>query len=150
MSRQPYNILVIPYIRTENAAKYCILKRKDMDIWQFVAGGGEGSECPEEAALRECFEETGIQARIYRKLETSGHVPAIYFSEEAQSIWGPTVIVIPVYCFAVETNRPDIRISGEHIEYRWLDYDSASSLLHFDLDKTALYEIHESIRRNIL
>lgn len=39
--RAPYNVLVLPYMINENKTLFCIFKRQDMQIWQFVAGGGE-------------------------------------------------------------------------------------------------------------
>ena len=45
MSRAPFQVLVIPYrYCTDGSLEYCLLKRTDMGIWQFVAGGGETGE----------------------------------------------------------------------------------------------------------
>ena len=44
--RAPYNVLVLPYFRTEWKTTYCIFKREDLDVWQFIAGGGEEGEAP--------------------------------------------------------------------------------------------------------
>ena len=115
--RSPRNILIVPYLRAESSEYYCIFKRKDMDIWQFVSGGAEDDESPEQAAKREFFEETGISSIAVRPLKTHGSVPAKCFSREAQTIRGPETIVIPVYCFAAEVSHPKIRISDEHTEY---------------------------------
>ena len=34
--RAPYNVLVLPFRRTSDDILYCILKRKDLGIWQFT------------------------------------------------------------------------------------------------------------------
>ena len=34
--RAPYNVLVLPFCRTSDDILYCILKRKDLGIWQFT------------------------------------------------------------------------------------------------------------------
>ena len=147
MSRLPYNILVVPYTRIASAVHYCIFKRSDMNIWQFVAGGGEDLETPDSAAKRELFEETGILTDNLLQLEARGFVPAYHFPKEAQDAWGEKVTAIPVYCFAVETGNLVIQLSDEHTEYRWVDFDTAIKHLYFDLDKSAVNEINQHLHR---
>lgn len=140
MARAPYNVLVIPYFFENDKVKYCIMMREDMKIWQFIAGGGEEGEVPMVTAKREVFEESGIRDfKSFNQLETKTFVPTKYF-KNARELWG-NKYVIPVHCFAMETYNQDIVMSQEHIEYKWLTYEEAEILLHFDVDKTALYEI---------
>ena len=40
-------------------------------VWTFAKGGPEPGELPEHTALREVFEETGVRARILRKIPGS-------------------------------------------------------------------------------
>ena len=58
--RAPFQILAIPYKYQNDTLLYCILHRSDYDQWQFIAGGGEDKETPEDAAKREIREEGGI------------------------------------------------------------------------------------------
>lgn len=44
-----------------------LTQRKDVPVWVFPGGGIERGEKPEEACLREVYEETGLKARIQRK-----------------------------------------------------------------------------------
>lgn len=36
----------------------------------------------------------------------------------------------------------DIPLSPEHSEYRWLRYEEAQAMIHFDGNRTALWELH--------
>lgn len=42
--------------------------RSDFPVWNLTGGGIEEGESPEEAAVREAFEETGFTVKIVRKL----------------------------------------------------------------------------------
>ena len=39
MARARYQVLVIPYCITDGQVRFCAFRRKDLDIWQFIAGG---------------------------------------------------------------------------------------------------------------
>ena len=56
----PFQILAIPYRYINDTPFYCVQHRSDCDQWQFIAGGGEDKETPEEAAKREILEEGGV------------------------------------------------------------------------------------------
>lgn len=147
MARAPYNTLVIPYIVENGLVKYCVLLREDMKVWQFIAGGGEDDEAPIDAAKREAIEEIGILGfKSFREIETKTYVPTKYF-KNARELWGDR-FVIPVHCFAMETYDKNIMLSDEHLSYLWLAYEEAENILHFDVDKTALYEIDCQIKYN--
>lgn len=147
MSRAPYNVLVLPYYIYENNVEYCIFKRSDMNIWQFIAGGGENDEEPRTAAIRESLEEASISPNSnYRRLVSMGYVSVENFSEKVRQTWGEKS-VIPVFTFSVNLDKKDIVISDEHTEFKWCNYTEANERLHFDLDKTALYELNEKIKR---
>ena len=140
--REPYNVLFLPYRKTSCGVKYCIFLRRDLEIWQFIAWGGENSETPVEAAKREAFEEAGLsQDNEYYKLTSSTHIPVFYFSNVIRTAWGNDVYVIPIYCYATYVTNARVAISYEHKDFRWVSYKQAVGLLHFDIDKTALWEL---------
>jgi dATP pyrophosphohydrolase len=118
-----------------------------MGIWQFIAGGGEDAETPLTAAVRESYEEAGIPTDLsYFELTTKTHVPVSCFSSDAQKSWGDTTFVIPVHCFAVEVPSHEIVLSDEHKRYQWEGYDTAKNMLHFDVDRTALWELSRRLK----
>lgn len=117
-----------------------------MKIWQFIAGGGELGESYKESALREFSEETGIQTCEDKliALDAMSTVRINNFPE----LLSTNKYVIPVHCFAYPADSIKITLSREHTEYRWVEYDEAMKLLNFDLDKTALWELSQRIKRN--
>ncbi len=140
--RAPFQILVIPFRRTATGLEFAVLKRSDADYWQFVAGGGEDGETPIEAAQRETQEEVGITGDLIQ-LDSLSTVPKDCFAAES---WGQDVYVIPEHCFAVDTGDHVIALSGEHTELRWVPYERARSLLEWDSNRNALWELNERLK----
>ncbi len=147
MARAKYQVLVLPFLRTGDERKYCVFKRRDMGIWQFVSGGGEETdESVLYSARREAFEEAGISyERNCFPLETRASLPS-YLFPFATAIWGRDLLVVPEYAFAVETPDERVILSDEHTEYRWVSYDEAMQLLYFDSNKTALWELDSKLK----
>lgn len=142
--RAPFQVLVIPFRSTGPALEFAVLKRSDAGFWQFVAGGGQVGETPLQAARRETAEETGITGDL-RPLDSQATVPKDCF--RAAESWGEDVYVIPEYCFAVPVVGEDIRLSSEHTEYRWVPYERACSLLKWDSNRNALWELNQRLMK---
>ena len=137
MPKAPFQVLVIPWRRTPRF-EVAVLHRGDSDVWQFVSGGGEDGESVTAAAAREALEEIGASSPVLA-LDSTCSVPASWFA--AWQSWPAKVIVIPEHAFAVEAT--DVVLSSEHRAVRWLGITAAMSLLTFDSNKTALWELHE-------
>ena len=103
MARARYQVLVIPYCITDGQVRFCAFRRKDLDIWQFIAGGGEDEDASIiESARREAFEEAGIPVTCsYSPLDTCCSIPADCF-RDAEALWGQDCFVVPEYAFAVK------------------------------------------------
>ena len=142
--RAPFQILVIPFRSTASAFEFAVLKRSDTDYWQFVAGGGEVGETPMQAAERETAEEIGITSNV-RPLNSQSTVPKDCFA--AADSWGEDVYVIPQHCFAVLVADDDIRLSSEHTEFQWVSYEQAYSLLKWDSNRNALWELNQRLMK---
>jgi len=39
----------------------------------------------------------------------------------------------------------EVNISSEHVASKWLNYEDAIDLLHFDIDKTALWKLNKRL-----
>lgn len=152
MARAKYQVLVIPYRKSDDEVLYCIFQRSDMaDCWQFVAGGGEEEDgVPLISARREAFEEAGIPLDApFIQLETTSSISTEHFPK-ARLHWGKHCLVIPEYCFAVELSHKSIRISDEHTRFAWVDYATAMERLQYDSNKVALWELDNKIKLEVL
>ncbi|HAN20535.1 MAG: hypothetical protein A2Y15_06050 [Clostridiales bacterium GWF2_36_10] len=138
--RAPFQILAIPYKIINKISYFCVMHRSDFDQWQFIAGGGEDSETPIEAAKREVFEEAGIMTHNITQLTSMCYIPTDIFPERYLKNWSSNIYVVPEHSFAFECNE-EIVLSHEHIECHWLSYDEACKILRWDSNKTALYEL---------
>lgn len=146
--RTPFQILAVPYRFIKNGLYFCVFRRADSDIWQFIAGGGEDNEKPIQAALREIKEEANVTAEKITELKSVAFVPAEIVTETIRAHWDKNIFVIPEYSFAFECNA-DPTISCEHSEYKWLPYDTARKLLKWESNKVAMYEIMCRLGNNV-
>ena len=87
MARAKYQVLVIPYHIENGNVKYCIFKRNDMKVWQFIAGGGEDEdETIIISAKREAYEEANIDMDCkYSVLDTQNSIPTYCFKEASDT-----------------------------------------------------------------
>lgn len=142
MPRAPFQVLVFPFMKTGTGFRFAVLRRNSATggYWQGIAGGGEEGERPEEAARREAAEEAGIPLNAaLARLDTMTMIPVI---NVCGFRWGNDVPVIPEYAFGVEVQSESLMLSGEHAEYIWGDIDAVMSLVKWDSNRTALWELN--------
>lgn len=143
MPRAPYNVLVIPYRRVANEYEFAVFQRADGSMWQFIAGGGEGGEAPGLAAQREAWEEAGISGPLeWTALDSQASIPRTAFPDAE---WPSDVYVVPEFCFAVDVGAAELRLSGEHGQFAWLDHAAARDRLTWDSNRVALWELTERL-----
>lgn len=145
MPRAPYQILVYLYRRSsESMLEFALFERSDMHFWQGIAGGGEDAETPLQAAQRETWEETGINLLDgWIPLDSTASIPTREI--KAARLWGDQVFVIPQHAFGVAADERKITLSAEHTRCGWFAYDAAVSMLRFDSDRTALWELNQRL-----
>jgi dATP pyrophosphohydrolase len=146
MQKREFQILVFPFRKCGKAGcQYAIFKTKEGDYWQAIAGGGNSGECFLEAAKREALEEGGIpESADYFVLETVNSVAIHNFIEPTPK----GKYVISEHCFAVDCAEIEIVLSPEHSEYRWVDYKTAEKMLHWDSNRTAIWELEQRMIDN--
>ena len=68
---------VFAIIFSQDKQKIVMVKRRDFPLWVIPGGGIDVGETPEDACIREVFEETGLKCRIVRKI-TEHHQKALF------------------------------------------------------------------------
>ena len=125
---------VIIFRTINNEREFLVLKQKPTrgDSWQPVTGGIEKEEEVMDAAKREVEEETGITE--YIRIIDKVHFFK-YKNEDG--------VVLEEYVFGVEVH-PDteIKISGEHVDFKWCSFDEAISLLKHEDNKMAFKKLN--------
>ena len=66
-----------------------------------------------------------------------------------QKAGGPDVVVLPMYFFGMPYDG-EITLSEEHLALRWLPYKQADAIVSMPDQNTALWELHERLKRGNL
>ena len=107
--------------------RFLLIKNKRSAHWGFPKGHVEQGETPEQTAMREVLEETGIHIRI---------LPDFSYKSD-YTIQGK--VEKSVIIFLAGTKDVQTIIQREEIDdYIWLVYDRAVEMLRFDNDKMIL------------
>ncbi|AUY10660.1 NUDIX hydrolase [Aeromonas sp. ASNIH2] len=149
--RTAKQVLVIPYFIRDAVLQMVILKRADLDIWQWVAGGVEENESLDEAARRECSEELGIACCDNPLLPLESHctIPKSHF--DLQGAAYEHLYTITEYAFAIELKVSDkIALSEEHSEHMFTTYPQLKDLKIWDSNRTAAWELRQRLLDNHL
>ena len=98
--------------------------------WDFVKGKVEKGETPHETALRETKEETGItNIEFIDGFEESVEYDFRFKKEDIHK---------KVIFFLAKTNEKNIKLSHEHNDYLWLEYNDALKKTTFENAKNVL------------
>jgi len=122
---------IVFYIEPDGEVKYLFLKHKPTS-WDFPKGLIEKGESLEDAALRECREETGLQdielvpgfketIRFFFKVKYK------YLLKRGLKM-GEIVLKFVTY-FLVQSKTKDVRVSFEHDDYEWVNFEKAMEIL---------------------
>jgi len=124
----------------DGTIKYLLLKHK-ADYWNFPKGIVEKGEELKEAALREIREETGLKEI---KLIPGFKETIRYFFKAKYDYQivrgfkiGQMVLKFVTY-FLAESKNEEVKISSEHEDYAWLDFEGM-------MGKFKKYKINQNI-----
>ena len=125
--------------------KYLLLyypsgSKSKKDYWDFPKGHIERGEKEINTVLREVKEETGLEnIEIIKGFKE--HIK--YFFKFKRQI----VFKIVTFYLA-KTEKKDVKISSEHIGYKWLSYKEALNQLNFDNAKKILKKANKFLIEN--
>ncbi|AYH00912.1 NUDIX domain-containing protein [Pectobacterium parmentieri] len=142
--REPKQVLIIPYVIDKDELYLYILKRRDMDYWQWVAGGVEENETILDAAIRESSEELGLilNEKNFIQLESVCSIPRCYFNSDKE--WEDDFYTVTEYSFAVRlSTNSRINLSNEHSEMNIIKYSDLKKYNTWDSNRTAAWELRE-------
>lgn len=131
----------IIYRKEKNKTFYLVLKY-GYGHWDFVKGkiGDEvKGEKALDAVIREAEEESGI--KDLRFIEGFKQKLNYFFRKEDKTYY-KTVIF-----FLAETKTKEIKLSSEHTDYRWLEYEEALEQLTFKNAKNILKKANDFLQR---
>ncbi|MHA1271358.1 MAG: bis(5'-nucleosyl)-tetraphosphatase [Candidatus Helarchaeota archaeon] len=105
--------------------------------WGFPKGNFELGETAIETARREIEEETGLNDIVF--LDDFSETIEYYY-------YNKTKIHKFVIFFLGESKSEDVKISYEHLNYKWLPFSDAIKLLQFKNSKNILKKAHEKLK----
>jgi 8-oxo-dGTP pyrophosphatase MutT (NUDIX family) len=120
----------IVLFRKEKIGNLFLLLHYPSGHWDFVKGKMEKGESIKETAIRETQEETGITDIVF--LEDFEEWIKYDFQYQGELVHKKVVF------FLAETKETDVKISHEHLDYTWMDYNTAMEKTTFDNAKTVL------------
>jgi dihydroneopterin triphosphate diphosphatase len=146
---KPYKLPVSVLVLVHTAAlDVLLLERADRPgFWQSVTGSQTAGETLEETAVRELFEETGIDARQYLLSDWQKHnVFEIY--PHWRYRYAPGVTHNTEHVFAVQVPEPvAVTVSPrEHLAYTWLPWREAADKAFSWTNSEAILELPERLR----
>lgn len=129
--------------RNENREQFYLLLNYHFksDYWDFPRGNLEPGEHSIEAAEREIREETGFTEKDIEFI--SG------FKENVQwfYVWQGTRRFKSVTYFLAKAKKMDVKLSEEHLGYKWLLFDAAFKQLTHDNSKQVLKKAEEFLNK---
>jgi len=120
----------IVLFRKEDSKILFLLLHYPSGHWDFVKGKMEKGESPHETAVRETEEETGITDIVF--LENFEEWIKYDFQYQGELVHKKVVF------FLAETKTKEVKISHEHLNYTWMDYNTSMEKTTFDNAKTVL------------
>jgi len=130
--------------RKEDGKIYYLLLHYESGHWDFPKGHIEKDEKEEDTVKREVAEETGIEdVKIIKGFKEwiKYFYRNTYGLDETEKKKVPWTFKIVTFYLA-ETKTEEVKISFEHIGYKWLPYEQAFGQLTFKNAKEILKKAH--------
>jgi dihydroneopterin triphosphate diphosphatase len=140
--KQPVSALIV--IHTP-LLEVLLLERADYPgYWQSVTGSRDGEETLGETAVREVFEETGIDARLYKLTDwRKQNVYDIYPKWQHRYPPGTTHNTEHVFSLELPERLPVKLSPREHLSCMWLPWHEAADKVFSPSNRSAILELPE-------
>jgi len=132
---------IIIFRRSDGERLYLLLHYQFKgDYWDFPRGNLRKDETPKQAAIREAAEETSLSEDDLMFFKG--------FEEGASWFYklGKKPVEKRVTYFLAETRREEVRISEEHVGFKWLNFKNALRLLKYKNSKKLLLRAEDFLQ----
>ena len=140
--KQPVSALVVIYT---SSLEVLLLERADYPgYWQSVTGSRDGDESMRETAVREAYEETGLDAKLYKLTDwQTENVYPIY--EKWRHRYPPGTTHNTEHVFGLELpGKTAVELSPrEHLSHLWLPWQEAAEKVFSPSNRAAILQLPE-------
>ncbi len=128
---------IVFFRKTQNGINFLLLNYPS-GHWDLVKGHVENNEKPQDAAIRESKEETGItDIKFIDEFEEKIEYYFKYNNEDIHK---------KVTFFLSETEQEKIILSHEHLDFIWLDFDEAMKKITFKTAKSVVKKANDLLQ----
>jgi len=130
---------VVYHLTKDGQIRYLLLLPRQKKPWGFPKGKINPSETPPEAARREILEEAGIAELDF----DPDFCQVVHYAFTR----GETTIAKEVTYYLAGVPSYNVRISGEHVAYRWVTIEEGLKLVTFETTRDLLNMADQHIRQ---
>ena len=127
---------IVVYYQRKEKIEYLLL-HYESGHWDFPKGKIEKGESKQDAAIRELKEETGLSVKIQEDFE---HTFEYFFKDKSGELYKKKV-----YFFVGKSKTKKIKLSFEHIGFKWLEYEAAKQQLTYKNAKKLLQKVNKFV-----
>lgn len=151
--KQPVSVLVVIYTAAPSTglragSDVLLLERADYPgYWQSVTGSRDDEESLRETAIREVFEETGLDANAYALTDwQEQNVYEIYPKWRHRYATGIMYNTEHVFGLQLAQQVAVQLAPREHLNYQWLPWSLAAEKVFSPSNRAAILELPERVR----
>ena len=127
---------VIFYVEN-NRIYYLLIQHSSNFHWGFSRGLKENHENGRETATREIKEETNLEVEFIDGFENS----FVFFYK-----WKGNLHKKEVTYYVAKSNTKQVKLSWEHKDFTWLEFNDALKKLDYEKDKETLKKAHNFLK----
>ena len=128
---------IVFFRKTQNGINFLLLNYPS-GHWDLVKDHVENNEKPQDAAIRESKEETGITDIKF--IDGFEERIEYYFKYNKEDIHKKVTF------FLSETEQKKIILSHEHLDFIWLDFDEAMKKITFETAKSVVKKANDLLQ----